>query len=493
MGRAGLVLEPLRTLFAAGTTAGLTDAELLERFASRRDDGAEAAFAALVARHGPIVRRACRSLVSDTNDAEDVFQATFLILTRKARAIRRPELLGNWLYGTACRVARSIKTRAARRSKYEAQQAAITQELTSRHPNGLDEQATRREEAQIVHEEVARLPAPCRVAVVLCDLEGRQHDEVAHLLRCCDRTLRRRLHRGRNLLRLRLTRRGLAPAVSALIAASSSRRASAAIPQNKVGRMARAAMEFAAGRPTAGTVPAAATALAEGVIRAMFWTNLKGIAIAASVVVAMAVGVGSGVFATDASEGTPAAQERDQASGNDVRDQIAQLKQQLGRIQHDMAKIEREAQAKPTEKSRCDTTFLADRFKYRVPFEIGLTQTPEGGRIEIREVWGTRPRIEIGGQYVVRGRYMLPHGERGKLYFYATAGGPWGQTSSLDLQAMPVDQQEGEFALVHGMAGPGFFHLYLADPDRYSRCFANVYFGTGENVYREQHTAPSGP
>jgi hypothetical protein len=107
-----------------------------------------------------------------------------------------------------------------------------------------------------------------------------------------------------------------------------------------------------------------------------------------------------------------------------------------------------------------------------------------GGFIEIREVWGTRPQIEVGGQYLVRGKYTLPPGERGMLYFYATASGAWGQTASLDLQSTAVDEREGEFALIHGMEGPGYFHLILTDPERYSRCFADVYFGTGDNVYR---------
>src|SRR4051812_44995443 len=103
-GRPGTRLEPLQTLFDAGTAVGSSDGQLLERFVARRDadaDGAEAAFAALVARHGPMVRRACRSLLADPYDAEDVFQATFLVLARKAGTIHRPELLGNWLYGIA--------------------------------------------------------------------------------------------------------------------------------------------------------------------------------------------------------------------------------------------------------------------------------------------------------------------------------------------------------------------------------------------------------
>ena len=140
-----------------------------------------------------------------------------------------------------------------------------------------------------------------------------------------------------------------------------------------------------------------------------------------------------------------------------------------------------------------DMTFLAKRFKHRIAFEIGHTQTTDGGRIEIHEVWGTRPQIEIGGQYLVRGKYVLPPGEHGKLYFYATASGAWGQTSDLDLQSTAVDGQEGEFSLIHGLAGPGYFHLVLTDVEKYSRSFANVYFGTGDNVYRDPARARARP
>lgn len=137
---------------------------------------------------------------------------------------------------------------------------------------------------------------------------------------------------------------------------------------------------------------------------------------------------------------------------------------------------------KPSRESNRAPTSLSQRFKFQVPFELGRTQTQDGGRIEIREVLGTRPQIEIGGQYLVRGKYVLPPGEHGKLYFYASAGGAWGQTASLDLQSISLDQTEGEFELIHGMAGPGYFHLILNDAERYSRWFADVYFGTGDNV-----------
>ena len=294
-GRPGLALEPLRTLFGSGTFAGATDAQLLERFNGRRDDDAEAAFAALVSRHGPMVKRVCRSLLADPHDAEDAFQATFLVLARKAGTIRRPELLGNWLYGTAHRTARTLKTRAARRLKHESREAAMSLTRGSTDPEGIPDQALRREEAAIIHEEVARLPEACRMAVVLCELEGRSQEEIARLLHCSDRTLRRRLDRARDLLRARLTRRGLAPTVGLLAAALGPEPASAAISQATAQGLARAAIRFAAERATAGSVPASAATLAEGVISLMFWTNLKAIAIASGVLLAIGVAAGMGI------------------------------------------------------------------------------------------------------------------------------------------------------------------------------------------------------
>ena len=197
--------------------------------------------------------------------------------------------------------------------------------------------------------------------------------------------------------------------------------------------------------------------------------------------------------ATEPDGGGQDKQKQAQAKPDDVHQRVLDPKQQLQQMQKKIAQLEDETQPVP---SAGDAPDLAKRFKYRVPFELGYTEAKEGGRLDIREVWGTRPKIEIGGQYLVRGKYVLPPGEKGKIYFYVTATGDWGRepTATLDLQAVSVEKQEGEFTLVHGMAGPGYFHLYLADPERYSRTFANVYFGTGDNVLRKMpdrtHTNP---
>ena len=291
-GRSHAMIEPLRTLFAAGTVAGLSDGALLELFATRRS---ESAFAALVQRHGATVRRVCRALLDDPHDADDAFQATFLVLARKARSVRRPELLGNWLYGVAHRSARKLRRQAARRRDREAREASMAR---PQEASG-ESLAVRREESAIVHEELARLPERYRAAIVLCDLEGLSHEEVARRHRFSDRTLRRRLDRGRSLLRARLVGRGLAPSVGLLAATLGPEPASAsmAVPEAMTDALARAASRFAAGEATAGVVPASAWTLAEGVIAAMSVSSTVGIAIVSGVVLAAGAGVGVGVAA----------------------------------------------------------------------------------------------------------------------------------------------------------------------------------------------------
>lgn len=175
-GSEGSVLWSIQTLFGAGSATGMTDRQLLEQFLAQQGAAAEAAFAALVAHHGRMVWTVCRSVLADSHAAEDAFQATFLILVRKAGSIRRRETLGPWLYGVARRVAVRAKATMARQRKRECHgeemQAASTSPLAGR------------EEIDALHQEIDRLPEKYRAVVVLCHLEGRTHAEAARLLRC---------------------------------------------------------------------------------------------------------------------------------------------------------------------------------------------------------------------------------------------------------------------------------------------------------------------
>ena len=204
----------VRTLFQAGSLCGLTDRQLLDRFVARAGHGdeadAEAAFEVLVKRHGPMVRRLCRSLLNDHHDADDAFQATFLVLARRAASIRDREAVASWLYGVAGRVAARARAEARRRRLLERIVAEQARHEAIREPEDP------RELMPELYEEVARLPERYRAPIVLCYLEGQSHEEAARILRCRLRTLQTRLQRGKAKLRLRLVRRGLAPGTGLL-------------------------------------------------------------------------------------------------------------------------------------------------------------------------------------------------------------------------------------------------------------------------------------
>lgn len=204
--RRGLLRGPIRALFEAGTVTGLTDGQLLERFATRRGEASELAFAALVERHGPMVLRACRSVLGDHHEAMDAFQATFLVLARKGGSLWVRDSLGPWLHRVALRAAGRAKKAAARRRAGERKAVAMVE---TRNIDADD----RDELAAIINQEVDRLPERYRAAVVLCDLEGRTHEDAARHLGCPVGTVASRLSRGRDRLRDRLTRRGLATAL----------------------------------------------------------------------------------------------------------------------------------------------------------------------------------------------------------------------------------------------------------------------------------------
>jgi RNA polymerase sigma factor (sigma-70 family) len=182
---------------------GEPDHTLLDRYRSGRD---ERAFAELLRRHGPMVLGVCRRVLSHTQDAEDAFQATFLVLAKKARSIRHPSV-GSWLYGVASRLAKQAKREARRREQRE-QKAA--------RPECIEDDG--REVLQVLDEELRRLPESNRAPLLLCHLAGLTQEEAARRLGWSFSTLRRRLAQGRERLRTRLARRGVAPAVAALAA-----------------------------------------------------------------------------------------------------------------------------------------------------------------------------------------------------------------------------------------------------------------------------------
>ncbi len=211
--RKGLVGRDLDRLFRRGVVPD-GDGALLAVFLAGGD---ESAFETIVARHGPMVLGVCRRLLGDRHDADDAFQATFLVLVRKAGQIRDADRLGPWLYGVATRVATKARARDARRKSRMASPVDL--------PAPPEDRADWLDVRPILDAELGRLPAKFREILVLCLLEGSTAEEVARRLSCPLGTVKSRLARGREALRSRLTVRGIAPAVAAAVAAGSARSA----------------------------------------------------------------------------------------------------------------------------------------------------------------------------------------------------------------------------------------------------------------------------
>jgi RNA polymerase sigma factor (sigma-70 family) len=247
---------------------GLRDGELLGRYVDRRD---EAALAALINRHGPMVWGVCRRQLSH-HDAEDAFQATFIVLVRKASSIAQREAVGNWLYGVARQTALQARRSAARRRAREVQVTEM--------PDAEAPQERWADLQPSLDEELSRLPDHYRVVIVLSDLDGMTRKEVAAQLGCPEGTVASRLVRARAMLAKRLTRRGLA--LSGMAAALSQNVASAGVPASVLFSTIKAANLFAAGQ---AVISSKVAALAEGVLKTMLVSKLK-----ASVAVVLVLG-----------------------------------------------------------------------------------------------------------------------------------------------------------------------------------------------------------
>jgi RNA polymerase sigma factor (sigma-70 family) len=337
------VIRHLRTAVLLRDGAGLTDGQLLEGFLLRRD---EPAFAALVRRHGPMVLGVCRRVLGNLHDAEDAFQATFLVLARKAASVRSREVVGHWLYRVAYRTAMKAKVMAARRRAKEQQVKEMAQ-------TDLPADDGWRDLLPLLDRELDSLPERYRVAVVLCDLEGVTRREAARRLNLPVGTLSSQLTRARQLLAKRLARYGLAVSGGALTSVLSERMASACLTGALAASTAKAAMSLAAGQGlTAGAVPARVLALSEGVIKTMLLTKLRAF-VAVAVVVTVSVGVVGLAYRTTAAEpgksaGAPATGGAAQAAADDLealRLEVEALRKGLQATRERVKALEGEVQA----------------------------------------------------------------------------------------------------------------------------------------------------
>jgi RNA polymerase sigma factor (sigma-70 family) len=288
----------LRRAFLLREADGLTDGQLLEAFLS---DGEEAAFEALVRRHGPMVLGVCRRVLHHAHDAEDAFQATFLVLMRKAASITRRELLGAWLHGVAFRIAVRAKTMNARRRTREAAVRAIP-------GRDVSEEAQSRDLEALLDREVNRLPEKYRAAIVLCELQGKSRTEASRALGLAEGTLSSRLARGRDLLRKRLSRTGLVLGSGTLTAALVPQAAPAAVPPALLLTTVRAAFSFAGGKAAiTGALSPKVIALAESGLKSLFLAKLKVATFLLLGVGILGAGLQAGVlaFQPDGQEGIP--------------------------------------------------------------------------------------------------------------------------------------------------------------------------------------------
>jgi RNA polymerase sigma factor (sigma-70 family) len=291
------VLTQVRKTALLPDGGGLTDGQLLESFLVRRE---EAAFEMLVRRHGRMVLGVCQRVLGNLHDAEDAFQATFLVLVRKAAAVKPRELVANWLYGVAYRTAMKARTMTARRRAREKQAGERGRPETPQDDRW-------QELLPLLDQELARLPDRYRVPIVLCDLEGKGRKEVARRLQVPEGTLSSRLATARKMLARRLTRRGCVLSAGGLAGLLGQHAASACVPLTLVHSTTRAAMVVAEKAALAGAVSAPVAALTTGVLKAMFLSKLK---IATVLLVALGVvGAGAFTYAALAGEQEPAKKE----------------------------------------------------------------------------------------------------------------------------------------------------------------------------------------
>ncbi len=351
------VLVQLRRAELRREGAGLTDGELLESFISRKD---EAAFEALVRRHGPMVFGVCQRLLRNRHDAEDAFQAVFLVLARKAGSVRPRTQVANWLYGVAYRTALKARTKTARQRGRERQ---VTDMPEPEAPEPNDSWLDLR---PLLDQELSHVPDKYRIPIVLCDLEARTGKEAARQLGWAEGTLASRLSRGRGLLAKRLTRRGVTLGGGSLATALSQQAASACVPASLVSSAVKAACAFAAGQALSpGLVSTRVAVLTQRGLRAVFLNRLKTALIVMAAIGVVTAGLGGVSFraATDAS------------AGRNGRRQLAQAdvdaKGKAGRAHSIPSSDDLQGKWTGTKDGvKVDLTFTGERARWQVEFTV---------------------------------------------------------------------------------------------------------------------------
>src|SRR5262249_21299342 len=297
-GKTSKVIQHLHRAVLLRDGAGLTDGQLLECFLTQRDD---AAFAALVRRHGPMVWGVCRRILRNYHDAEDAFQATFLVLVRKAATVEPKEMVANWLYGVAYQTALKARSVAARRKERERQVVEMPEPA-------FEEQHVWHDLQPLLDQELSRLPDKYRVPIVLCDLEGKTRKEAAQHLGWPEGTVAGRLATARKMLARRLAQRGVVLSGGTLAAMLTHNAASACVPPSVLSSTIQAATALAAGQAAAtGVISVKVAALTEGVLKSMLLTKLKTAVAVLLAVLVLGAGLGTAglLYLARPAQGTP--------------------------------------------------------------------------------------------------------------------------------------------------------------------------------------------
>ncbi|HWY88556.1 MAG TPA: sigma-70 family RNA polymerase sigma factor [Gemmataceae bacterium] len=301
-----------RLRFAVGghDEVGLPDARLLADFINRRS---EESFAFLVRRHARMVMGVCLRVARHRQDAEDAFQATFLVLVRKAAAIAQPELLANWLYRVAHNTALKVNAEARKRRLREEPLTPMAEPSSKEPPHYL---------LAALDQELSRLPSKYRVPIILCDLEGKTQRKAAQLLGCPEKTLSSRLIRARDMLAKRLTRLGLAVSGGALL--STLTQIAACASPTLIGATVKAAALLGGNAAAGGVISTNVAVLMEGVIKAMFIQKLKLVGVVVLALGLAGYGGGKLVLATGAAQeghtGTVAQEKKDDGGAGKKKD-----------------------------------------------------------------------------------------------------------------------------------------------------------------------------
>lgn len=380
-------VRQIHRLFRDGTTVGLTDHQLIERFTTRRAEAAEAAFEALVNRHGPMVLRVVKGILRDPHDVEDAFQATFLVLVRKAHSIGERDLLGPWLHGVARRVALKARGVAWRRSRREGGVIDDPADGATEGP-WLDLRP-------LLHEELDRLPDKYRKPVILCHLQGLTHAEAAQELAWPVGTVSVRLSRARKLLKDRLTRRGLTVQGSFLTVGLGAEGATAVVPQALIQATAQAAVAASAGSLLAtGGLSAGAILLTKRTLTIMLMSRLKWLALP----LALGAGAAGGVIVNE------------KIQGRVVQSRAAELARATAELEKSRADLAR------LEAAKAETPVVPLPPPTRSPFALDPDQAPPPEMPEQPPLQAEPPLVVRNGQIVLEpppGYFDLPAPNKG--------------------------------------------------------------------------------